>query len=518
MRIYKPTYSKRLPNGAKIITRKDGKYAKFKAGRGRQKESKLTKAGDRVLVETRHWHIAFEDDLGVKRVLKGFTDQDGTQRLADNVQRLLNCKASNAPLDDDLQRAIEQLPDAVRRKFTEWDLLEPEQSMLGRPLPELVGIFEQMLQARERNPKHIYETMTMTNEAFEACKFGFWRDIKDQKVEAYLRDLREGRVLSRKGKPRNVSYRRSNAYLKACQSFCNWVVKDRKWARESPLRDVPKLNVKEDPHHTRRAIAVDDLRKLFQKTADGPERYGMSGRERYLLYRLAVESGLRRGEIARLRKADFDFKAGMVTVRAERASKNKRRREQSLSVGLCAELREFLSSRLPDAKAFGGWYATLTDKTADMLKEDLAEAGIPYKDDEGDVFDFHALRVECASLLIDSGVDPKQAQEHMRHSSIGLTMDIYAKVVGGRRKAQAVASLPDLSLPQRQQAAATGTDGSEILSESCFWDGQQRTVADNNDRATMESTSQSAFSGNGKGLVQTVDPKVEGSRPFGLVA
>ena len=517
MRIYKPTYSKQLPEGATIIAHKDGKYAKFKAGRGRHREAKLTKGEDRVLMETRHWYIAFEDHVGIKRVLKGFTDRDATRRLADNTQRLVNCKMSNTPLYSDLQRAIEQLPDATRREFMKWNLLEPEQSALGRPLRELVSMFEQALNIRERNPKHIYETTTMAKEVFRACSFVFWRDIRAQFVEEYLRGMREGRALSRNGKPRNISYRRSNAYLKACQSFCSWVVKDRKWARESPLRDIPKLNVKEDPRHTRRAITVVDLKRLFQKTADGPERYGMSGRERYLLYRLAVETGLRRGEIARLRKADFDFEVGMVTVRPEKASKNKRRREQSLSVGLCEELREFLSNKLPDAKAFGGWYTTLTDKTADMLKQDLAEAGIPYKDDRGDVFDFHALRVECASLLIHSGVDPKQAQEHMRHSSIGLTMNVYAKLVGGTRKAQVVASLPDLSLPQRQEAAATGTNGRKGLSESCSWDEQQRTAADNCDRTTLQGTSQSAFSENGKGLIRTVDPKVEGSSPFGLV-
>jgi len=516
MRIYKPTYSKRLPEDARIVVRKDGKYAKFTARHGRQKEAKLTRREDRVLVETRHWHIAFEDHVGVKRVLKGFTDQHATQRLADSTQRLLNCTASNAPLDDDLQRAIEQLPDAMRGEFMRWGLLDPEQSVLGRPVSELVSMFEQTLNARERNAKHIYETITMVNEVFEACSLRFWRDIKDQKVEGYLRGLREGCVLGRKGKPRNVGYRRSNAYLKACQSFCNWVVKDRKWARESPLRDVSKLNVKEDPRHTRRAISVADLRKLFQKTADGPERYGMSGRERYLLYRLAVETGLRRGEIARLHKADFDLKARTVIVRPQKASKNKRRREQSLSIGLCEELHEFLSSKLSDTKAFGGWYAMLTDKTADMLREDLADAGIPYKDDHGDVFDFHALRVECASLLIESGVDPKQAQEHMRHSSIGLTMEVYAKVVGGMRKAKVVASLPDLSLPRQQAAVATGTGGNKSLSESCFCDGQQRTATDNNCRTAPESRSQSAFLKNVGGLIQTVDPKVEGSSPFGL--
>ncbi|MBN1360444.1 MAG: site-specific integrase [Sedimentisphaerales bacterium] len=516
MRIYKPTYSKQLPKGAKIVTRKDGTYARFRIGRGTQKEARLTKAGDRILAETRHWHIAFEDHVGVRRALKGFTDQAATRRLADNVQRLVNCKMGSVPLDEDLHRAIEQLPGTMQQQFQQWHLLEPEQSMLGKPLHELVSMFEQTLNARERNPKYIYETITMASEVFEACGFRFWRDIKDQQVEGYVKDLREGCISDKRGKLRNISHRRSNAYLKACQSFCNWVVRDRKWTRVSPLQDIPKLNVKEDPRHTRRAITVTDLKRLLQKTAVGPERYGMTGHERYLLYRLAVETGLRRGEIARLRRADFDFDSRTVTLRPAKASKNKCRREQSLSAGLCEELREFLGSGPPDVKAFGGWYTTLTDKTAVMLREDLVAAGIPYKDDHGDFFDFHALRVECASLLIENGVDPKQAQEHLRHSSVGLTMDVYAKVVGGKQKARVVASLPDLSLPQREMAVAAGTDGPKSLSKSCFRDGRQRTIADNNCKSTPENASQSSFSRNDGGLARPVDPKVEGSSPFGL--
>jgi hypothetical protein len=60
MRVYKETYSKPLPEGVRILTRKDGKYARFTNGRGRQKEAKLTRDGDRILVETSHWHIDFE--------------------------------------------------------------------------------------------------------------------------------------------------------------------------------------------------------------------------------------------------------------------------------------------------------------------------------------------------------------------------------------------------------------------------------------------------------------------------
>jgi integrase len=103
-----------------------------------------------------------------------------------------------------------------------------------------------------------------------------------------------------------LSYRRSNAYLTAAVAFCNWVV-ERRWARESPLRGLKKLNPAEDQRHTRRALAVEELRTLLRTTAAGPERHGMSGPERYLLYRTAIETGLRAGEIRRLRKSDFDF-------------------------------------------------------------------------------------------------------------------------------------------------------------------------------------------------------------------
>ena len=46
----------------------------------------------------------------------------------------------------------------------------------------------------------------------------------------------------------------------------------------------------------------------------------------------------------------------------------------------------------------------------------------------------------------------------MRHSDINLTMSRYSHTLTGQ-KAKAVAGLPDLSTPNRQNAMATGTDG-----------------------------------------------------------
>ena len=46
----------------------------------------------------------------------------------------------------------------------------------------------------------------------------------------------------------------------------------------------------------------------------------------------------------------------------------------------------------------------------------------------------------------------------MRHSDINLTMSRYTHTLHGQ-EAEAVAKLPDLSLPDRQAQRATGTDG-----------------------------------------------------------
>ena len=372
---------------------------------------------------------------------------------------------------------FEKLPSRIVSILQACGLLETEQTPIAKPLSELLGLYEQTLRNRERSDIHISVTMNAVREVFAACGFVFWRDIKDEKVEAYLRDLRQGE--------RHLSHRRSNAYLVACQSFCNWVVNDRVWTRESPLRGLKKLDVKQDPRHTRRAITVEELRRLLATTATGPERYGMGGWERCLVYWCAALTGLRAGEIRRLRVADFDLAGATVTVRAVKATKNKQTRQQPLNAKICAALREFFGSRPPDSKAFGGSYIALTDKTVDMLRDDLGAAGIPYQDSQGNCFDFHALRGEYASLLIESGADIKQTQELLRHSTAALTLGVYARLTSQSRKAQAIENLPDLSLPEShpQLLAKTGTDDRDVAVESLrkvyVADGQDRTASDN---------------------------------------
>ena len=92
-----------------------------------------------------------------------------------------------------------------------------------------------------------------------------------------------------------------------------------------------------------------------------------------------------------------------------------------------------------------------------MLRADLADAGIPYKDDAGRVADFHALRHTFITNLASGGVHPKTAQTLARHSDIALTMKRYSHSYQ-EQEIDALRKLPDLSESSRQVARATGTD------------------------------------------------------------
>jgi integrase len=177
-----------------------------------------------------------------------------------------------------------------------------------------------------------------------------------------------------------------------------------------------------------------------------------------VLYRVAAETGLRRKELRSLKISSFDFKANTVRVTSAYA-KNKRTAILPLRPDTAAELQIFFVGKLPGIKAFGGTYKRLTDKTACMLKADLAEARIPYVDAAERYADFHCLRHTTGSLLAASGVHTKVAQSIMRHSDINLIMSIYTHTLRGQ-ESDAVAALPDLSLPSSQAQKATGTDNS----------------------------------------------------------
>jgi len=67
---------------------------------------------------------------------------------------------------------------------------------------------------------------------------------------------------------------------------------------ENPLAYLKGQNPKTDIRHARRALSADELDQLIRTTAKGQKHSAMTGKERAMLYTLAVSTGLRAREIS----------------------------------------------------------------------------------------------------------------------------------------------------------------------------------------------------------------------------
>jgi len=251
--------------------------------------------------------------------------------------------------------------------------------------------------------------------------------------------------------------RTSNMYLQAIRQFLGWAVRSGLIA-EDPLRVLRPMNPEIDRRRERRALTADELRALLVATKTAPPYRAISGHKRAMLYRVAAETGLRLAELRALVVDDLDVAdAERASVRV-RAPNAKNRREARLPVrpATAKALKEYVGQALPMARVFElfRWWPA-----AAVLRDDLALAGIAFRDDAGRVVDFHSLRVTFATNLARSRVPLQLAQRLMRHSDPRLTSSIYT-VLNSDDERDAVAALPDLDLtpPSQDAARATGTD------------------------------------------------------------
>ena len=438
---------------------------------------------------TATWYVEFRDHREAIRRIAGFTDRKATLELGRKIERLAWAKASGETLDPVLTKWVEGLSPRLRKTLGRFGLLDAVKVAALEPLTKhidgetdasgrvaFVG-FRQALAAKGTTAKQVDLVAGRAKRVIEGCRFAFWSDISASKVMSHLAGLRADKADDKGNVLPGISAQTFNFYLAAFKQFCRWMVRDGR-ASESPVAHLGGLNVKTDRRHDRRALDVEETRWLLDTTRQGPERYGMSGTERATLYRLAVESGLRAGELASLTRASFALDGDRPTVTVQ-AGYSKHRREDVLPLrpDTAGDLREFLSRKLPDAPAFNGpkhrpWSEVLRDDLAAARAAWMEDAKTPedrqareesrflcYADSAGRVADFHSLRHTTGSWLAAAGVHPKVAQAVMRHSDINLTMSRYTHVFRGQ-ESDAVAALPDLGMaPAKESDRATGTDG-----------------------------------------------------------
>lgn len=198
---------------------------------------------------------------------------------------------------------------------------------------------------------------------------------------------------------------------------------------------------------TRAPLTFNDLQAAAERGREALEgnpqfvnKVEQLGRERPLVYRTLLLTGLRKGELASLTVGQLvldgprpyaellakDEKAGrgaaiplrtdlVVDLREHLADKLRQLQSEAL------KNREPVPARLPLA-------TPLFVVPRDLVKifdRDLAAAGIAKRDERGRTVDVHALRHTFGTHLSKAGVAPRIAQAAMRHSSLDLTMNVY---------------------------------------------------------------------------------------------
>jgi len=518
--VYRKTATKPLPAGAKIIVRKGQRLAEWIDGREKRRTAPITvgrDGTDRIVITARTYTAKYRDGAGVvQEVATGCRDESAARSILTDLER----------------RAAR-----VKGKI----LTTAEDRMIDHqetPLADHLEAYLVHLQAKGDSDVHLADTRRLANKIIAGCGFGRLADVRREPVENWLvQRASEG-----------MAARTRNSYLQAIRGLCNWCIETGRLA-VNPLARIAKADETADRRRQRRALTEEELRRLLDVARRRPlaqygrltvpkpkaERKGRRdtwkmepltfedldaatdrararlaknpqlvaamealGRERALIYKTLVLTGLRKGELASLTVGQLVLDAAPAFLVLDAADeKNREGSTVPLRADLAADLRQWLADKAKAAQEAtrGPAGRVLPMPTAGpalpadtlvfavphglvkILDRDLVTAGIARRvelapgkwgidkrDERGRTIDVHALRHTFGTLLSKGGVKPRTAQAAMRHAKIDLTMNVYTdpKLLD---VAGAVETLPDLPLVVGQAsesvaAKATGTDDS----------------------------------------------------------
>lgn len=219
------------------------------------------------------WYATWQDHTGKRRTkCTGTTDKATAERIARKHEA--DAALRREGVIDPAQEAVLQ----QSRRSVESHLVD----------------YEQKLRAAGRTDEYVCDTLRYIRTIASSAGFTAAADIAVDDVSHYLLQIKDA------GK----SARTVQANATAIKGFTRWLVKHGK-LQIDPLVTLTTNNPRHDRRHERRMFRPDEWPWLDAATRRGPDRRGTSGRERALLYRTAIETGLRASELQSLRRGNL---------------------------------------------------------------------------------------------------------------------------------------------------------------------------------------------------------------------
>jgi site-specific recombinase XerC len=345
------------------------------------------------------YYVTYMVQPGVRRTVKGCRDRTATEAYARKLEADAFLR-THGVIDTaaDRHAHAETTPLVVKDR---------NENVVGGHVAD----FYNNIVARATTETHATSRRSQVCRIIETCKAKQISQLTPSRVQSALQELRA----------KGLSYRTCNQHLGAIKQFSRWLWRDGR-ASEYALAHLAAYNEALDHRHDRRALTDEELRKLIEAAENGPELYGISGRDRAILYRIAAGTGFRRNEIRSLTQESFDLDVAPPTVTVEAAySKHRRRDVQPIRRDLADLLRPWLAWKKPGHPIIEtsewNW-----DDSSKMIQADLATAKVPFKDARGRFADFHSLRHTYITNIGRLPVSLKTHQELARHSQPALTM------------------------------------------------------------------------------------------------
>ncbi|OAI45932.1 hypothetical protein AYO44_12300 [Planctomycetaceae bacterium SCGC AG-212-F19] len=371
----------------------------------------------------------------------------GARRVSEESDKWYGCwkegkRKVMIPLATDKTAAQTLLADLLRKKERgEARLLDPFKEHLDRPLSEHIGNYLAVVRTTTRSEQYHQESARVLSLFVRKSSMKLLREVTADRVAAYLSKLTSG--------PATRNHHRT-----AIVQFMNWLESVRRIDR-SPINKKSVRPAKKGKRRERRALPAEDIAKLLQAVRDYPvqsasvnrggrnakkspqarpcklrpetaTRLRHRGRDRWLMYRLAVLCGLRRGELSRLKVAHLELERqpfAMLNMPGH-LTKNGKPARILLVPSLAGDLRQWI---IDTGKRPTDPVVTVPNRhnLIKLHKTHLALAGITYIDPEGRCADFHSLRMSANVVLRKAGIPAKERQLFLRHGTLALTTETY---------------------------------------------------------------------------------------------